>query len=606
MIDWLGGIRHSVSEALAERMCSAALDEVRATAGAGAVAIVDEGGILKTLAALPRTSQQMIQVATDKAYTGAAFKLPTDMWYDFIKGDPPLTLSAAKGVRRLVTVGGGYPITVRGEVVGGIGVSTGDWRIDMRSAQAGLSILSERQGGVSHAMALYLDRAYRLDVPSPADRHHAKRAIINALAAGLGALQHPLSERLAEWASSSSALTAGTRVIWLPLETSPERAALINGALLHVLDFDDTHISTVVHMTSPILGALLASCQTRQVTGERLLDSYLAGVDVAASVAAMLMPSHYRRGFHVTPIAGAIGAAAAVSVMMGLTPAQTSNGLAIAANLAGGLKENFGSMAKALGVGNAARNGLVSAEMAECGMTAAETAFEGSAGLVAAMSDYNPERAHGGLSVLGARSAVKDIALKRFPTGVAMHAPLDAVLELRRQRGDDSELSSMRFEVDPLVEEHWRRATGLQADGRELADPLEAKFSFKYCVAFAWTHGFFDLSSMSRAHYQDPRIHELMKRVEIIADRRVTMNGCRLQIRTTDGAEHKTIVMHHRGSPANRLSDTEISDKFRTIANSAGGSLGAMTDQTLETLWDLERLDDASSLTDLLSLQVER
>jgi uncharacterized protein GlcG (DUF336 family) len=105
------------------------------------IAIVDESGVLKALSRMDGAALLSVQIAQDKAYTAAGFGLSTDQWHDFIKNDPPLAAGAASGIGRLVVFGGGYPIKVGDQVVGGIGVSGGHYSQDMEVAQAGLAAL---------------------------------------------------------------------------------------------------------------------------------------------------------------------------------------------------------------------------------------------------------------------------------------------------------------------------------------------------------------------------------------------------------------------------------------------------------------------------------
>jgi uncharacterized protein GlcG (DUF336 family) len=109
--------------------------------GAFVVSVVDESGVQKAFARMDGASLLSVQVAQDKAYTAAGFGLPTDAWFDFIKNDEPLRVGAPTGIDRLVVFGGGYPITVDGTVVGGVGVSGGHYTQDMTVAQAGLRAL---------------------------------------------------------------------------------------------------------------------------------------------------------------------------------------------------------------------------------------------------------------------------------------------------------------------------------------------------------------------------------------------------------------------------------------------------------------------------------
>jgi len=103
------------------------------------IAIVDESGVLKAFSRMDGAALLSVQVAQDKAYTAIGFGMSTDAWHEFVKDDPPLAMGAATGIDRLIVFGGGYPITIGGAVVGGIGVSGGHYSQDMEVAKAGLS-----------------------------------------------------------------------------------------------------------------------------------------------------------------------------------------------------------------------------------------------------------------------------------------------------------------------------------------------------------------------------------------------------------------------------------------------------------------------------------
>jgi uncharacterized protein GlcG (DUF336 family) len=135
--------KSSISLAAALRMVQAALDKAEELGVPSVIAIVDESGVIKAFARMDNAPLVSVQVAKDKAYTAAGFSLPTHAWYDFIKDDPPLAAGATTGIDRLVIFGGGYPITIDGAVVGGIGVSGGHYSQDMAVAEAGLAALQD-------------------------------------------------------------------------------------------------------------------------------------------------------------------------------------------------------------------------------------------------------------------------------------------------------------------------------------------------------------------------------------------------------------------------------------------------------------------------------
>lgn len=130
--------RSSVSADLANRIIAAAVAFAEGTGKAFTVAIVDESGVLKALHRMDGAPLISVQIAQDKAYTAAGFGIPSHVWHDFIKDDPPLAAGAPTGIDRLVIFGGGFPIERHGQQIGAVGVSGGHYSEDMAVAQAGL------------------------------------------------------------------------------------------------------------------------------------------------------------------------------------------------------------------------------------------------------------------------------------------------------------------------------------------------------------------------------------------------------------------------------------------------------------------------------------
>ncbi len=129
----------SFTSALAHRVVAAAEAKAEQMGHPFVIAVVDESGVLKAFSRMDGAALLSVQIAQDKAYTAIGFGLPTHGWHDFIKDDPPLALGAPAGIDRLVIFGGGYPITIGGKIVGGIGVSGGHYTQDQEVAEAGLA-----------------------------------------------------------------------------------------------------------------------------------------------------------------------------------------------------------------------------------------------------------------------------------------------------------------------------------------------------------------------------------------------------------------------------------------------------------------------------------
>ncbi len=596
-------LRPTLTHSLASRMIAAARARALALQKSVAISIVDTGGTLKAFHRMDGTTPEHARVSQDMAYSAAGQRFGTDQAFEMIKGDAALRQGLPAALPRYIPMGGGYPIMDAGLLMGGIGVSGSGAATDMQIAETALAELADR-ASVARQMARFVTRTLPQRGVPKAVRKDALRAIVNGLGASLASSGEVTQTALLKWATLDGAGTAPVRMIWVPDEAPVERAALFNGACLHLADFDDTHIPTVLHATAPVLGALLSQTQLIHCDGVRLLEAFVAGVEVATAVALMLMPSHSRRGFHVTAVAGTVGAAVAAGVIAQLDEDQLTHAINLAAHSASGLKEHFGSMAKCLGVGHASMRGLSAARLASVGFTAAESGLEGRNGLVRAMSDLDGSRAFAGLSALGARWHVRDLALKRFPTGVAMHAPLDAAIAaaMGLTEAERAEAKRLVFTVDPLIEHHWRLATGPQQDGRAIEDPLQAKFSFKYCVAYAWLFGGFDLHAMDASHFQDPRIRALMEGVEIVGDPNVTMLGSRIETVLADGEIRRLTVAHHRGSPPNPLTEEEITDKFITINSYRNSIEAGSLRRIIDQLWALESCPDVATVWRMMSL----
>ena len=131
----------NVSASLARRLIEAGAARGAELGKGFTIAVVDASGVLKALERMDGAALISIQIAQDKAYTAVGFGIPSHAWHDFIKDDPPLAAGATAGIDRLVVFGGGFPITVDGAMVGGIGVSGGHYSEDADVAEAALRIL---------------------------------------------------------------------------------------------------------------------------------------------------------------------------------------------------------------------------------------------------------------------------------------------------------------------------------------------------------------------------------------------------------------------------------------------------------------------------------
>jgi 2-methylcitrate dehydratase PrpD len=246
------------------------------------------------------------------------------------------------------------------------------------------------------------------------------------------------------------------------------------------------------------------------VDGRALTLAYLVGFEVSASLGAALNPEHYARGWHATATLGTLGATAAAARLLGLEAEETRHALGIAASLASGLKENFGSMTKPYHAGHAARNGVLAATLAREGFSASPVALEGPQGFAQVLGGSAPIAS--AVAGLGERwhLLATGIAVKPYPSCALTHATIDALLELRARHGIGPEsVAGVEVGVHPTVP-----GVLIHPDP---ATPLERKFSMQYCAAAALADGRVDLRSFEDGEIP-PAIRRLMPRVTMVVE----------------------------------------------------------------------------------------
>ena len=220
-------------------------------------------------------------------------------------------------------------------------------------------------------------------------RHEAKRSILNFFACALGVSTDPAIETVVRVLDPLSG-PAQASLIGRAERMDVLSAAFINAIAANLLDFDDTHLNTVIHPTAPVAPPVLALAEVRGLTGAEAMLAFVVGAEVACRIGNSVSPGHYARGWHITATCGVFGAAAAAAKLLRLSPEETGHALGIAASQSAGLVENLASEAKNVGVGNAARNGLFAAFLAKEGYSAAAASIDGPLGWARATGDTLP------------------------------------------------------------------------------------------------------------------------------------------------------------------------------------------------------------------------
>jgi 2-methylcitrate dehydratase PrpD len=235
-------------------------------------------------------------------------------------------------------------------------------------------------------LASYVTDTRLEDIPQDV-RHEARRAIVNFMGCAVGGSAHPaLDIAIRTLGPFSGRPTAS--ILGRSERLDPLHASLMNGISSHVYDYDDTTPKNYSHPTSPVASALFSYASANKVSGRDFMLAFILGFEAESRVANAVYPAHYDAGWHITGTSGVFGAATAVGRLLGLSVQQMVWAIGLAATQAAGLREMFGSMAKAFHPGRSAQNGYVSALLAKEGFTAGEHGIEGPRGFAAVQAAH--------------------------------------------------------------------------------------------------------------------------------------------------------------------------------------------------------------------------
>jgi 2-methylcitrate dehydratase PrpD len=367
--------------------------------------------------------------------------------------------------------------------------------------------------------------------------------------------------------------------VWSTGERLPSSAAaIVNGALAHSLDFDDTHLPSVLHPSASVVPAALAVAEAVGADGRALLAAIAVGDELCnrlgmASYDPRLRNSvFFEKGLHATSICGTIGAAIAAGMLLGLDEAQLAHALGIAASMGAGLLEanRTGGTVKRLHCGWAAHAGIEAATYAAEGVTGPPTVFEGRFGFLQAyLGDaYDLAPLTEGL---GERWELLRTVYKPYPSNHFTHPGIDCALALRAEGLDPDQIESMELGVAAAP----RRTIGEPAEEKaNVRSGYAAKFSAPYTLAAALVGGGglgVYLDDFTDEAIRDPRRAALARTVTVVADPLCDEEfphafSAVLRVRTRDGRRWEHRTHSSRGGPEHPLSADEITAKFHLNA----------------------------------------
>jgi 2-methylcitrate dehydratase PrpD len=427
----------------------------------------------------------------------------------------------------------------------------------------------------------------------------AKRAVLDTLAVAIaGCREEAAAIITAHVREFSAAGEAG--VVASGFQTAASEAALANGTLAHALDYDDVSTSMLGHPTAPLLPAVLAVAEKTEASGKDVILAFVVGLEVECKVGSAIGAGHYARGWHPTATLGTLGAAAACAKLLRADVAATRAALGIATSLAGGTRQNFGTMSKPLHAGIAARNGVMAASLAAKGFTADASIIEAPLGFLHlfGVGEVDAEKA---VASLGQPFDIisPGISVKLYPCCYATHRALDAALQLHR----DTEIEPRRV---ARVEVRVSRGTAIPLIHHRPRTGLEGKFSMEYCLAAALLDGRITLVSFSDEAVQRPQAQELLRRVEMVEGEQgqPIVGPATVTVILDEGSQHTRHVETPRGEPKAPLTWEELVAKYKDCA--AGILPDAAIARSAAIIAELEAAADVGELMGIVCLTSPR
>ena len=420
-------------------------------------------------------------------------------------------------------------------------------------------------------------------IPAPV-RTEAVRTFVNWLGCAVGGARHETVDRALDAVRPFSG-PARAQVLGRGERLDELHAALVNGIASHVLDYDDTHLKTIIHPAGPVASAILAVAETREISGRDLLTALVVGIEAECRIGNCVYPAHYDQGWHITGTAGVFGAAAATGRLLGLSQRQMTWALGIAATQASGLREMFGTMCKSFHPGRAAQNGAMAAFLAKAGFDSSERAIEaprGFANVLSTKQDYTEI-----IEGLGERWETALNTYKPFACGIVIHPTIDGCQQLRRELGASVQaIRKVELTTHPLVLE----LTGKTAP----KTGLEGKFSVFHAAATALLRGDGSPGAFTDEAVRDPEIVALRDRVTARNDAGIAEDEVRIVVTMESGERIERHVPHAIGSLGRPLADEAITEKFVRQSTPVLGE--AATERLVSAAWELESATDVAAI----------
>jgi len=437
----------------------------------------------------------------------------------------------------------------------------------------------------------------------------AKRLILDYLGYAMVAVNEPTAHVLSKFINKYNGGARESTVLGYGTKTSCLNAALINGAMGHMCEMDDTHRQTGSHPGDSTIASALAVGEKERVSGRQFLLAVVAGYEAALRVGAGICPPHYLKGWHTTGTICTFGAAAAAGKILGFDADQMENTLGLVGVQAAGMfgsapseKREMTFMTKDLRPGKAAYTGVLSAILTQMGLTCNPGILEGEKGFCALYSDTSDlgKITEG----MGESFKIMEVAHKPYSACRFIHPAIDATLQLMDKH------NITKDNVKRVTVESYRYVA-IGMDNMNPVGTYGPRFSIQFQLALTLTEGRTGLKKViadenySPKRLKTPEIRALMQKVRTVYNKDLDkewneqcLYSSTVKIETEDGKEYSEYVKYPKGEPENDLTTDELNEKFKMLSTRILTEKRA--NKIIEAVNKLEKLEDIRKLTKLL------
>lgn len=396
----------------------------------------------------------------------------------------------------------------------------------------------------------------------PELREQNKRSLIDYCAVALAASKEQHGHNVQMYVENIGAKPVAG-VIGTHIKTSPNLAALANGMMGHLLDYDDNGC-LIGHPATVISPAVLAAAEANGATGKEAITAYSAGYMVANCLLRLIERKVWFNCWHITPSVGIFGAVIAAGLLYHLSEHELVMALGIVSSQSSGFQANYGTATKSYQVGAACSKALEAVQLAKLGVTSSPAAWEGDGWHKAYTGleysdEYKPTFNYydGDPELANPNDGMQ---LKPYPCCGGANTFLESALVLAEEHDIDPErVAHIYVGVDPggphMLQCHNPK------------DTTGARFSAEFMSAAPLIFRTGGLKLFTQECIDDPRTQKLMKKVEMKVDEELTKqyNGWHpsiLTITMDDGTVYSRRCDASKGTPDNPLTDQEIVEKF--------------------------------------------